>query len=653
MPRVKRAAASKKTNYASDDEFEMEVEGQPDSGRSSSTAAVRDAEDAREYSEDDQEGEVFAPKRKKPRTSNAKAKRKPSVRVRKGKLQSMVELPLDVWYMIAEYLDPPSLLYLGRANKAMRSVFASKRSQGLWNIAKRSVHLPELESTDLNDLALASLLYDRDCHICGKKARAVLVDYSLRKRWCKKCRSASLILGSRLHTLIPAISLYTPECTLRTSQGLMRNNMDTGWHFRGDAIEINKEVRNFHRAVTHAKTKQEKEEANEALTAYVAERRVAVAAALSDAEKLDEWTRAKFYERRDATQGVRDARQAAIDAKLAELGYGGYETTDYLPGISTLVNQPFPLTEAVWERISPKIIQVAEKMKQERLRREARKRILARRELVRPHYEALREASDDDQLYPDFHLFASMPAVKEFWQEEDLTFDDGSWRSSLDRIKDEAAKATRWIKLEAARGLIAACDQVSAPVPDNVRLSIHPPRREGTPDSELSVTRDEGLVDSKLEVMPPETLLDIDDPSTISAAELDAFLSRFTARFVRRIGCTDPPVPLNDFYPQASGLFSYNDRKSIVWSAWLENQIDILEQTGLADDDEADAKLSELGPNFSSTTQWRTIHGADLTTLITPSESSTPVANLAASRNVHFAAPAIPRQAGPSTVKAR
>lgn len=238
-------------------------------------------------------------------------------------------------------------------------------------------------------------------------------------------------------------------------------------------------------------------------------------------------------------------------------------------------------------------------MKQERLRREARKRILARRELVRPHYEALREASDDDQLYPDFHLFASMPAVKEFWQEEDLTFDDGSWRSSLDRIKDEAAKATRWIKLEAARGLIAACDQVSAPVPDNVRLSIHPPRREGTPDSELSVTRDEGLVDSKLEVMPPETLLDIDDPSTISAAELDAFLSRFTARFVRRIGCTDPPVPLNDFYPQASGLFSYNDRKSIVWSAWLENQIDILEQTGLADDDEADAKLSELGPNFS------------------------------------------------------
>ena len=63
--------------------------------------------------------------------------------------------------------------------------------------------------------------------------------------------------------------------------GLTPDLAELGWHFRGDAIKINKEVRNFHRAVTHAKTKQEKEEANEALTAYVAERRVAVAAALS------------------------------------------------------------------------------------------------------------------------------------------------------------------------------------------------------------------------------------------------------------------------------------------------------------------------------------------------------------------------------------
>lgn len=78
----------------------------------------------------------------------------------------------------------------------MRSLFASKSSQGLWNLAKRSVHLPELEATDLNDLALASLIYDRDCHICGKKSRAVLVDYNLRKRWCK----VSVIPRSPRHT---------------------------------------------------------------------------------------------------------------------------------------------------------------------------------------------------------------------------------------------------------------------------------------------------------------------------------------------------------------------------------------------------------------------------------------------------------------------
>jgi len=133
------------------------------------------------------------------------------MRGRAGKLQSMVNLPIDVWFsssfalpslfsvpnqltlheiVVAEDLDPLSLLNLGRANKMMRSLFASKtRSKGLWNIVKRSVHLPELESNDLNDLQLTSLVWERNCHVCGKP-RAILVDYCLRKRWCK----VSLIL---------------------------------------------------------------------------------------------------------------------------------------------------------------------------------------------------------------------------------------------------------------------------------------------------------------------------------------------------------------------------------------------------------------------------------------------------------------------------
>jgi hypothetical protein len=78
----------------------------------------------------------------------------------------------------------------------MRSHFASKaNSQGLWNIVKRSIHLPDLEGTDFNDLALTSLIYDRDCHICGK-GRAVLVDYALRKRWCKVSSSRDVSLSS-------------------------------------------------------------------------------------------------------------------------------------------------------------------------------------------------------------------------------------------------------------------------------------------------------------------------------------------------------------------------------------------------------------------------------------------------------------------------
>jgi hypothetical protein len=40
----------------------------------------------------------------------------------------------------------------------------------------------------MNEIQYASLVYDRNCHLCGR-GRSVMVDYCLRVRWCKACRS--------------------------------------------------------------------------------------------------------------------------------------------------------------------------------------------------------------------------------------------------------------------------------------------------------------------------------------------------------------------------------------------------------------------------------------------------------------------------------
>jgi hypothetical protein len=102
----------------------------------------------------------------------------------------------------------------------MRSLFASKeKSQGLWNIVKRSVGFPALKSTDINDLQLMSLIYDRDCHRCGT-GRAVIVDYYVRKRWCKVSlflRRFSLVLAEPV-LMVSLVLLTINRCVAQPGQ---------------------------------------------------------------------------------------------------------------------------------------------------------------------------------------------------------------------------------------------------------------------------------------------------------------------------------------------------------------------------------------------------------------------------------------------------
>lgn len=46
--------------------------------------------------------------------------------------------------------------------------------------------VPELDSKELKDVELARLVYDRQCHVCGK-GKANKVDFTLMKRACAKC----------------------------------------------------------------------------------------------------------------------------------------------------------------------------------------------------------------------------------------------------------------------------------------------------------------------------------------------------------------------------------------------------------------------------------------------------------------------------------
>ncbi|GAA5947670.1 hypothetical protein JCM3765_001026 [Sporobolomyces pararoseus] len=590
MARPKRATTQKKINYApeqAEDEQEEEDRQMQVERSESLHEASEDEEEPQEYEEDDQEDvEEFVPKKARVTDTKGKTKTKGKgkVRGRAGKLQSMVDLPVDLWFQIAENLDPQSLLQMGRANKMMRSLFASKsNSQGLWNIVKRSIHLPELEATDFNDLALTSLIYDRDCHICGK-GRAVLVDYALRKRWCKKCRSASLVLQRRLNSQVPNLTSHTASCSLVSQHGPTNYNYSGKlYHYRGEAIEINEEILEYQQAILDAEGKKEKKAAKLALEEYIAQRKIIVKAAFEDGKKLTLWEKSSAADRKNADTIAREARKAAIKAKLVELGYEEKDVR-YLWDAQKYIDKPTALTAANWNKISAQVIAVAEKNKQDRLAVEARRRREERRQLVRPYYDALYEADENKKLFPPFSLFASLPSVQPFWKEEDSTIDEDVWHTALDTIRAQLPLVLRWIKLEFARNLLKAYEEAGHPVKEEIRSSIHP----------AQLSRPNSL-DSYYHGYDHETALNIDDTSTISPSDLDALLSRFTAVF--KTSGMDQAASWDECYERDSGYFS-RGVSAYTPQIWLKTQLEVLKQTQVEDDSETTSNLQKLGPKF-------------------------------------------------------
>ncbi|KAL8292830.1 hypothetical protein RQP46_000524 [Phenoliferia psychrophenolica] len=108
----------------------------------------------------------------------------------KAKMGSFAELPLDLVNLIASHSDLQTLLAFSRVNKVLHSILLHVAAKPLWEAARQTSKLPDLEATDFNTLDLANLLYSPDCHICRKVAGKT-VSYTFRIRYCSKCAQAS------------------------------------------------------------------------------------------------------------------------------------------------------------------------------------------------------------------------------------------------------------------------------------------------------------------------------------------------------------------------------------------------------------------------------------------------------------------------------
>ncbi|KAF8809981.1 hypothetical protein BYT27DRAFT_7187317 [Phlegmacium glaucopus] len=88
------------------------------------------------------------------------------------------------------YLGPKDLLQLSRLSKQFRSILASRSALFVWRTVFRTLNITCL--TDMNELQIASFLYDKYCMACGRTMRCDLF-LMLRFRLCPSCQTANLL----------------------------------------------------------------------------------------------------------------------------------------------------------------------------------------------------------------------------------------------------------------------------------------------------------------------------------------------------------------------------------------------------------------------------------------------------------------------------
>ncbi|KAL8286395.1 hypothetical protein RQP46_004412 [Phenoliferia psychrophenolica] len=341
--------------------------------------------------EDDEFEPPKAKKAKKAPVAKGKGKGR-----RKSKLELFTAMPLDVLINVCFELDPVTLLAMTRTSRVLRNVLVGDNSSAIWARAFRSVQLPLPTATDITPWAVASLCYDRTCHLC-QKPRAVTVSWELRARACADCMRGNSLQAKNLKQHHPKALSCAPHSTWMMMEYFWQPTVD---HVSGLIYSLQAQPEDFN--------------------AYVAALQKNAKAAIHDGLALKRWEAGEAGRRAQKQDSDRRSRKKNIEAKMRELGYKNDEFHNYQWTSSKHVDQPKDLTDRIWNTIRPHCIEILDEARQKEAARALAQQANKRRSLMRPFYDALRATcpSDLERTWPAFDDFADLPSVVALWKPE-------------------------------------------------------------------------------------------------------------------------------------------------------------------------------------------------------------------------------------------
>ncbi|KAG2150222.1 uncharacterized protein EDB93DRAFT_1249795 [Suillus bovinus] len=303
-------------------------------------------------SDEDSEDPDIAPCHVKKRSKKRAGHRVKAKLKRRGRLDLMPTMNLDILYHILSFLLPMDLLNLSRTSKDFRNLLLQRSSASAWKTARLQVDgLPDCPQ-DMSEPQYANLAFYPHCHNCDRVVRSVL--WSLRARYCPRCIGENTIdqwsAVSRFPWTLNFNSYDLPHAIIygpgRPKQLFSKKAFD----------ELRAEF---------SKTPVDE------MAALLPKKQKHAAEVMKHAEQCQQWSESVASSRKDELDAIRRSRQDDIVNRLTEAGYKpelDYVNRFWLQDqLGTSFKEPKPLNQKSWDRMRPDLITALDNVRMRRI----------------------------------------------------------------------------------------------------------------------------------------------------------------------------------------------------------------------------------------------------------------------------------------------
>ncbi|KAF5324664.1 hypothetical protein D9611_004168 [Ephemerocybe angulata] len=358
------------------------------------------------------------------------------VRGKRGILQQLAEMPLELLFEIFGKLDPIDLLNLSRTTKALRSILMRRSSADIWREALTNIDdLPPCPP-DLNEAQWANLLFGKNCYFCGRNTPAVNQTYAwqARVRGCFKCVLAEFSI-SQQHTLARSIFELIPSFTVRYGQG---RRSDRGVHYHGAT---------YHEFVETEKRLTNLEERKK----WVDEQTLIKEELVKHAAECEKWLGKRQEARAEELEEMRSQRKLILRRRIEELGFTStlvdlaFQNREFWAATCITSVLKKDITDRVWAGAEEQVKGVMQAFRLKHAREEHNHHLQKRIKMFQKAYDAFVETQPRElTVIPIADLFL-VPEIKEFLLSEPIA--DPMDKESLDELLENIPEYTEeWVK---------------------------------------------------------------------------------------------------------------------------------------------------------------------------------------------------------------